>query len=223
MAKSKIIRDLANGDIDIHTALKRAKVLFDEFQNDDIKQWINNELTGYSSVDDLPVYRVHRGSLVGTFIIGRMKYTNASIPIGKMPDNSAEVLLSIYITESICTIIRMIEEFEKSNSRFGKPIDADTFPIITKYNGNPYMRIISANVIGNSFHLNNIVSIVENKLLEALLFLEKEFGVLDELDIDTSNKSADEMKAISDKIVFIFNDNSINIGDNNSIKNSKIK
>lgn len=36
MAKSKIIRDLANGEVDTITALKRAKVLVSDLNNDEI-------------------------------------------------------------------------------------------------------------------------------------------------------------------------------------------
>ena len=44
MAKSKIIKDLANGSVDTMVALKRAKVLLSEFNNEDILNWINYEI-----------------------------------------------------------------------------------------------------------------------------------------------------------------------------------
>lgn len=55
------------------------------------------------------------------------------------------------------------------------------------------------------------------------MILEKEFGCLDELDIDTSVKSEEEIKAINNRIfVLVYNDNSVSVGDGNKIKNSTI-
>ena len=41
MAKSKIIKDLANSTVDTMTALKRAKVLLSEIDNQEVNNWIN--------------------------------------------------------------------------------------------------------------------------------------------------------------------------------------
>ena len=58
--------------------------------------------------------------------------------------------------------------------------------------------------------------------METLLFLEKEFGCLDNLDIDISSKNEVEIKSIVYQIQVNLYDNSISIGDNNKIKNSDI-
>lgn len=47
MAKSKIIKDLANSSVDTMTALKRAKVLLSEIDNEDVNNWVNYEIAGY--------------------------------------------------------------------------------------------------------------------------------------------------------------------------------
>ena len=66
-------------------------------------------------------------------------------------------------------------------------------------------------------------SVIENRLLDALLLLEKEFGVLDDLDIDTTAKSPEEIDTIAKKVyVIVYNDKSIHIGDGNKIKDSAI-
>ena len=41
MARSAIIKDLANSTVDTMTALKRAKVLFAELGNDDLLEWVS--------------------------------------------------------------------------------------------------------------------------------------------------------------------------------------
>lgn len=66
MAKSKIIKDLANSMVDTVTALKRAKVLFAELNNEELLNWVNYELMGYPLGTDLPDYRIEYGILRGS-------------------------------------------------------------------------------------------------------------------------------------------------------------
>lgn len=56
-----------------------------------------------------------------------------------------------------------------------------------------------------------------------LMILEKEFGCLDDLDIDTTVKSEEELKTINEQIfVLVYSDNSVSIGSGNKIKDATI-
>lgn len=83
MAKSKIIKDVANGNISLKTALKRAKVLLYGLENEAILQWINHEISGYPDDVELPSYRKTKGQLKGSYLRGTMstyvKYTDVSL------------------------------------------------------------------------------------------------------------------------------------------------
>ena len=71
--------------------------------------------------------------------------------------------------------------------------------------------------------IENILATIENKLMESLLLLEEEFGNLDDLDIDTSTKTTQQLEDIANKIIIIiYNDQSVTIGNNNKIKNTQI-
>ena len=87
MARSAIIKDLANSAVDTMTALKRAKVLFAELGNDDLLKWVSYEIAGYPDNVDLPDYREVSGYLIGSYIKGsmaaHMKWTNVSLPLGE--------------------------------------------------------------------------------------------------------------------------------------------
>ena len=86
-----------------------------------------------------------------------------------------------------------------------------------------YMNIISARVVIGSQFVQNIFSVIENKLLDIFMILEKEFGNLDSLDIDVSGKSEEELHKISEKmVVVIYNDNRVTVGNGNKIKDSNI-
>lgn len=58
--------------------------------------------------------------------------------------------------------------------------------------------------------------------MDILLLLEKEFGCLDELDIDFTNKANEESVVIQNNIYNIMMDNHIEIGDSNKIIKSNI-
>lgn len=225
MAKSKIIKDIANGTIDTMTALKRAKILFAALENEELLAWVNHEISGYPVDAQLPDYRVERGTLKGSYFKGsmasHMKWNNVSIPLGKMPADLADDILKLQFHDGVNALKQLVETSD--NGQLAKPIPADFFPYIAKYNNDPYMNIVSARVVGSTHCVTNIFSVIENRLLDALLLLEKEFGILDDLDIDTSAKSPDEIQTIAKKVyVIIYNDQSVNIGDGNKIKDSNI-
>ena len=85
------------------------------------------------------------------------------------------------------------------------------------------MIIVSARVVVSAHSVTNIFSVVESRLLDVLILLEKEFGILDDLDIDTSAKSPEDVQSIVQKVqLIIYNDQSIHIGDGNKFKDSNV-
>ena len=147
------------------TALKRAKVLFAELGNDDLLEWVSYEIAGYPADANLPDYRKVRGRLVGSYIKGsmasHMKWTNVSLPLGTMPDNIQEALLSVYFREGVGAL-RQLAESSKEDGQLGKTIDADLFPVIATYNNDPYMYITSANVLIGPQLIQDVFSTVES-------------------------------------------------------------
>lgn len=105
MAKSQIIKDLANGTVDTQTALKRTKVLLQELENEELLQWINYEIEGYPSDVDVPKYREISGQLYGYYFKGsmaaHMTYNHVPIPLGNLPDEMKHEILTSKITQGI--------------------------------------------------------------------------------------------------------------------------
>ena len=93
MAKSKIIKDLARGEVGVETALKELKLLLLSFPNEKITNWVNKELAGYDSDDEVPSYRTKSASLKGSFFYYNTSISNAGIPIkaGHRVDESCEI------------------------------------------------------------------------------------------------------------------------------------
>ena len=228
MAKSQIIKDLANGVVDTQTALKRTKVLLQELKNEELLQWINYEIEGYPDDVDVPNYREINGQLYGSYfkgsMINHMKYTHVPLPLGTMPDDTKNNFLITKVTQGVQALKGMVTESEKSETKgLARNIPADLYSSISYYNNDPYMIITSASVELNMPQILNIFPKVENKLLDILSYLEKQFGNLDELDIDVESKTKEELKNITNHIyVMIYNDKSVTVGDNNRIKDSTI-
>lgn len=228
MPKSRIIKDLANGTIDTQTALKRTKVLLQELENEDILKWINCEIEGYPADVKVPKYRKISGQLYGSYFKGsmaaHMTYTHVPLPLGKMPDDAKQKMMITDVTQGIEALKRMAIESENSETKtLVRGIPADFYPYIARYNDDPYMIITSASIELNMPQFLSIFSKVESILLDILYYLEKSFGNLDELDLDTDSKSPEELQKIIQHIqVIIYNNHSISIGDNNKIKDSTI-
>ena len=139
MAKSKIIKDLANGEVDTMTALKRAKVLISELQDNELLNWINQEISGYLIEATLPDYRIDEGNLLGSYLKGsmaaHMKYSNVSLPLGKMPDDLRSKLLTLQFREGIEALKSLLESVKiDKDGQIGKIIPADFFGVISTYN-----------------------------------------------------------------------------------------
>lgn len=219
MAKSKIIKELANSSIDTATALKRLKILLLNLNKPELNNWVNSELNGYKNADDVPEYRRFRGKVTANFIIGNaykmMKYQNIPLPTANLPDEIQDI-----IEEGIfCEGISAIKEMEGND--LGKSIPPEMYGELAR--GTNITSITSATTRVSKTAPTEIIASVETKILEILCILEIEFGVLDELDIECSDKSDQEINEVCQKILnVIYVDKSITIGDDNKINKSDI-
>ena len=216
MSKSNIIKNFINSNMDINTALQNLMAILYCLEDENLINWANKELSGYDSINELPEYRKLKGRVMASYIVGNMKYSNAPFIISHLDDDIQENLININLYSSISTLEEMKN---KGESRIGKPIPPE-FYILLQENTNAH--IIEASVNTDLSSINDVISKVRVKILKTLLFLEKEFGNLDELDIDISIKNKEELKNIVQHIHFNLYDNSIKIGDGNKIKGSNI-
>lgn len=134
MAKSQIIKDLANGKSSLKTTLKRAKVLMSGLNDKRALAWVDSELTGYSASDKVPDYRLKRGMLTGSYFKGsmaaHMKWTGVSIPLGNVPENLQNQLLTVQFLESIEALQLMLNTANQEGSSLGKQILPTYFLIL---------------------------------------------------------------------------------------------
>jgi hypothetical protein len=221
VAKSKIIKELANGEISLEVALNRLLIIASDIDNPELGRWAEKELNGYSGDDMIPPYRVVKNTMVRySGINGGFQVNNLVFPFpieDLFPEEYKDRAKKMELTEGI----RVIEEFASGDEKkeYGKDLLFLAGRIASKYGIQCYS--IMQLVPQNAFY--NVMSAIKLTLTKILLTLDKTYGCLDELDIDSSSVEAEEVLKISTTInQYIFNDNSITIGNKNKIEESSI-
>lgn len=210
MARSQIILDLITNSVPLSDTLMRLSVLFDSLGNEKLKSWINSEICGYENKDELPKYRLIRGTLKADIIQGFGIWQNQDIPF--QPEN--EKLEEITIKrcyESFSTLEQVANGTEKT---FYCPLPPAAYHYVNKdINGD----LQSLKLVISRHSFNDVCTKIKKIVLDILLYLEKEFENLDEYDLSTQKAQEKEQHIIN----IIYNDNSISIGDNNKILKSE--
>lgn len=217
MAKSKIIKEFAGSNIDTYTALKNLKVLLHSLNDDRLIDWVNNELQGYNESSQLPNYRIIIGRLFGTIVNIDFKYTHYPLNLLYCSEDEKKDILSSPVYQSISSLQSIVNNSTTTSKQLS-PTLYDNLVMFCGING----YIIEAKVEYDYTTIQDILSKIDNKILDTLLTLEKEFGNLDNLDIDISEKGEEKLKGIIQNISIILYDNSVTIGDNNTFKKSSV-
>lgn len=195
MTRSQIIRDIAQDNITIESALQRLLVISYTLNNLELQHWIESELNGYTADSILPDYRKKV-----TYMI---RYTgfNANTLVKRQPlpesyfgDELQEILKSRVIKDGV----NIIEDTIKNESEVSFNL-IDCAGIISN-NSDGMIRCVSLEQIISKTTFLQIISNVKTKLILILLDLEKEFGSLDNLDIDVTVKSNEELKEVNNKL-----------------------
>jgi hypothetical protein len=213
MAKSLILKQLANNSINLQVALSRLLIIASDINDENLMKWAENELNGYNEDDVMPNYRiVGAGPIFYSGINGSYKVTNLSFSISDLSPELREVYLNNYFMQSIATI-------EELSINSGKN---KVYKDLTFYAGEFYkksgIQCTSIKMVFPSSTFLEMMGMIRTKLIKIFIALDKEFGCLDELDVDIQGK---DLKDIRDAIYYtIYQDNSVKIGDKNRIEGS---
>lgn len=217
MAKSKIIKELANNSISLDVALSRLFIIASDIGNDALQQWAECELHGYGN-HKLPEYRYAKNTVFKySGINGNCKVTDAPLPLLEIMKTEDPTTFYLPIPDGISTI----EGFANN------PTHSEVGRDITWAAGMVYeMSGIQCYSIKQIVPLNifeGVLNSVKMMLMKIFIKLDKTYGCLDDLDVDTDSVSPEEVAATNMTInKYIYVDNSINIGDKNKIDGSEI-
>lgn len=98
---------------DLASLLRRCKILAARLGNEEFKSWVEQELSGYETVETLPDYRVFfvhsKGHFSGAFGSG---LKNAPIPMSRIPEKFRETLEHSYLTAPVSALQALISKSE---------------------------------------------------------------------------------------------------------------
>lgn len=218
MAKSKVIKELANNEISMEIALNRLLVIASDLDNNELADWAEAELRGYKTGDALPSYRQTKSmqfiysGINGSFQVKNSPFTYLSIIQEHVPN-----AFDVRITDSISALQNAVDKAETQSY----------YRDFTYLSGYVYDETgIQCTHIRQKIPINcfqNILGEIKARLLKVFLKLDKEYGCLDELDIDTSTKTTEDVEQINRTVNnYIYIDNSVRMGDKNKLENTDI-
>lgn len=217
MAKSKILKEVANNEISVEIALRRLYIIASDLEDDALITWIDKELNGYSEEDSVPEYRnIGAGSICYSGTKGSMmshiKISNSPLPFQCIPKEFQEMTKNHYRRDTIASIEQESKQKEAFINDFSALI--------------PYMNIgVAITTLYRQYDpsvFREIVNKMSAMLLKIYTKLDKVIGNLDDLDIgDITHQKREDVTTYIEKIVFT--DNSIHVGDGNKIEKSELR
>ena len=213
MERSAIIKDATQSEPDTESLLKRLKVLTFGLGCEQFNKWIDSELYGYKSAD-IPEYRKAHGFLQGDIIIGYTQIRNTSLPLVSVDDETRKKMLTYSFKEGVGGLRALL----KAEQYLMIPWPPESYSIIKE--GTEITEILSARLMLGIAHVNDILTAVDNTILDILLELESKYGNLDKYDLDFSDEEKDELAR--QKIIQILVNNGVMIGSNNDLDKTNI-
>lgn len=194
-----LLREIQNAAIDsetnLATLLRKCKVLSFRLGSKDFKNWVDMELNGYDSIDELPAYRIFlnvhsKGHFTGPGGTG-IKY--ADIPMISLPEKHRDRMSTCYITYPIASIASLIENSEEGTAR--EPWD----PSFVAIYGNKIYNRLTCMQAWKVISITSLIALldeVRNRILNFVLEIEAENPEAGEALIDSNPVSPEKVESI---------------------------
>lgn len=193
MAKSKIIKELVSGKITTLQALDRLLVILTDIDDKNTLSWVKCEKKGYEAEDDVPSYRYVKLMPTGTYHIyqrgGIQTFRDHPLPTLGIPNDVLEIWKNFPMRQSIAELVSVKENIDKGH-KVGIPFPPEQYALFEEGTN---IEISSAQLVFSAMDIDRIIEDIKTRILEILLLLEKNFGVLDELDIEIENYDSEEV------------------------------
>ncbi len=203
MPKSQIIKDVVESSVSLDQSLTRLYVIANDLNNTQLAQWATQELNGYRKDAAVPEYRKTRCfSLHYSGINGRFQVTNTPLPKVWLSSEIAEFVSNVMILDGI----RSVEGFASSEQGAMKYRPELAGDVSAATQGEVTCSSITQTIPASIFQA--VCTEVKLRIISALTELEKEYGCLDDLGIDISDRNPKQIQAKNDKLnQIVFNVN----------------
>lgn len=189
----KLINDiidlLTDGDGSLTEALIKTKVVLHKIGHKELIEWVNNELNGYASTDQVPPYRILQAQVLANMANMAYQVNAHPIPTMHLKDSYRESIETAKLTESLAVLEKFTESDNNSSLRRAIPMEANHML------GEPLSGGFQIQSAWSEIQLSGITSIltqVRSRLLDFLMELNENFS--DEM----SDKEVKERAATTD-------------------------
>jgi hypothetical protein len=190
----------ADESASISSLLMKCKILAAKTKNKEFGDWVNKELDGYESLEDVPGYRFIRTHSFGTLINPVKQMNNVPIPPGSMPEKYSDFVQQEYLLRGIS----MYEELVKNHSgteplRLPWPADLIALVADQVYTN---MSLVAAWKILTPASIKGMLGAVRAKILDFTLEIEHS-NTTQELPHSAENKKTSMNSTPSPQQFFI--------------------
>lgn len=168
------IREAATGsNVDIVVLLRKCKVLAAKLGNKEFSLWVEHELNGYPSRQELPDYRITDVESFGNFVgIGWSQWNRAPIAPSALPEEYRDMITKDYRLNPISYYASLMGE-----KRGSEPLAINWPHDLTRYFSGKIYSGWTCTQAWKQLTVGSIVNLVDtviNKILEFVITLEAE-------------------------------------------------
>ncbi|OZA96538.1 MAG: hypothetical protein B7X52_04995 [Thiotrichales bacterium 34-46-19] len=173
MSLLREIQDAAiDSKIELAVLLRKCKVLAARLGNPEFKKWVENELSGYNDIDELPDYRIltvnSKGHFSGPFQSG---LRNADIPLMCIEEDFRQHLTHSYLAQGVASMESLVRD--ASGGSLQEPWNPDLVAVVGQgiYQG---MNCMQAWKVIPVSGIVSALDAVRNRVLNFVLEIESE-------------------------------------------------
>lgn len=169
----EIQADAVDANVDISVVLRKCKVLAARLGNKEFNLWVERELNGYTSREDLPEYRILKVESCGNFLSVGWKADGIPIPPSSIPEKYRDIVTTAYFVDPISSYQWLIRGNENAGDILRQPWPADLIGLVGSeiYED---MNCVSAWKVISKSTIAAILDTVRNRILSFVLEIEAE-------------------------------------------------
>lgn len=190
MQKSQIIKKLMNGENSLTKTMNQLLMMLEDINNHDLKKIIEFELKGYDVKDELRKYRkVISYNFRYSGWNGGYKVVNAVLPPSWLTKEISDKIEEVKFTQPISVIEELVKEKKDFQVEWGNFLCEE---IQERTKRKPYHDGVKCTSIRQLISWSSVKSIFNEVfyiVYEALVQLEKIYGNLDSLDLNSKSDS----------------------------------
>ena len=198
MTLLKEIQDLATDDkVKLPVVLRKCKILAVRLGHKPFGDWVDRELSGYKSVDEVPSYREIKTQSFGTLMNPLRQIDNAPIPPACIPEKCREFVTKEYLMAGVANYETHVAD-RKEDLKIPWPAD-----LVASVSEDIYtnMTLMSAWKVLSVGTVVGMLDAIRNKVLNFALEIESEDPHAGEV------KPGEEARIPQEKITQVFETN----------------